>query len=162
MSYGDAAEYITWQLSEGEENLGGIKTRVNGIPQIHAPCAWLKFGRSSEKRRSGGKTFYMLILFSILIVILSKDVLSQTCVNRKCVFCIFGLYSAEQYDAQIFGQRVLLRLLEKEVLVSWHLRKIKVSLSIDVHRTPLLELPTKRRKKRQCGAKIKKEKKNVR
>ena len=42
------------------------------------------------------------------------------------------------------------------------LRKIKVSLPIDVRRMPLLELPIKRRKKRQCGAKIKKEKKNVR
>ena len=60
----------------------------------------------------------MLILFNILIVSLSKDVLSQTRVNRKCVFWIFGLCSAEQYDAQIFGQRVLLRLLEKEILVS--------------------------------------------
>ena len=39
------------------------------------------------------------------------------------------------------------------------LRKIKVSLPIDVRRMPLLELPIKRRKKRQCWAKIKKEKK---
>ena len=38
MSYGDEPEYITWQLFEGEENLGGMKTRMNGIPQIQAPC----------------------------------------------------------------------------------------------------------------------------
>ena len=38
MSYGDEPEYITWQLFEGEENLGGMKTRMNGIPQSQAPC----------------------------------------------------------------------------------------------------------------------------
>ena len=38
MSYRDEPEYITWQLFEGEENLGGMKTRMNGIPQIQAPC----------------------------------------------------------------------------------------------------------------------------
>ena len=31
-----------------------------------------------------------------MIVNLSKDVLSQTHVNRKCTFCILGQYSAEQ------------------------------------------------------------------
>ena len=39
MSHGDEPEYITWQLFEGEENLGGMKTRMNGIPQIQAPCS---------------------------------------------------------------------------------------------------------------------------
>ena len=26
-----------------------MKTRVNGLPQIQAPCPWRRFGRSSEK-----------------------------------------------------------------------------------------------------------------
>ena len=138
-----------------------MKTRVNGIPKIQAPCPWRRFGRSSEKRRRGDTTFCMLILFSSLIVSLSKDVLSRTNVNRKCVFWILGQYSAEQYDAQFFGQSFLLRLLLIEIWVSWHIKKqIKVFLPIDVCRTPLLELPIKRRKKRQCCAKIKK-KENV-
>ena len=49
----------------------------------------------------------MLILFSILIVSLSKDILSRTQVNRKCLFWILGQYSAEQYDAQVFGESSL-------------------------------------------------------
>ena len=150
-----------------------------------------------------------MILFSILIVC-SKDVLSRTHVNRNCAFCILGQYSAEQYDAQIFGQSVLLRLLVMEIWVSWNIKKEKGlsfyrpfphsckqrhqlearvdkiqwyvwncppeprphffmfvhrsvmrERSIDVRRMPLLELPIKRRKTRQCWAKIKK-KENVR
>ena len=146
-----------WRKPRGNEERDTTNSSA-----LHA-LLWLRFGRSNEKRRSGGKTFYMLILFSILIVILSKDVLSQTCVNRKCVFCIFGLYSAEQYDAQIFGQRVLLRLLEKEVLVSWHLRKIKVSLSIDVRRMPLLMSSLlKEERRNNVEPKLKRKKRNVR
>ena len=98
----------------GAADHGGMKTRVNGIPQIQAPFTRRRFGRSSEKRRSGDTTFYMLIFFIILIVSL-KDVLSRTHVNRKCVFCILGQYSAEQYDVQIFGKSVLLRLLVIEI-----------------------------------------------
>ena len=101
-----------------------MKTRVNGIPKIQEPCPWRRFGRSSKKRRNWDTTFYMLILFSILIVSL-KDVLSRTHVNRKCVFCILGQYSAEQYDAQIFGQRVLLRPVVIEIWVSWHIKQDK-------------------------------------
>ena len=101
-----------------------MKTHVNGIPQIQAPCPWRRFGRSSEKRRSGETRFCMLILISILIVSL-KDVLSQTDINRKSAFCILGQYSAEQYDAQIFGKSVLLRLLVIEIWVSWHFKKEK-------------------------------------
>ena len=74
-----------------------MKTRMNGKPQIQAPCPWRRFGRSSEKKRSG-----MLILFSILILSLSKDVLSRT-----------------------NGQSVLLRLLVLEIWVSWHNKKDK-------------------------------------
>ena len=101
-----------------------MKTRVNGIPQIQAPCPWRRFGRSSKKMKSGDTTFYMLILFSILIVSL-KGVLSRTHVNWKCVFCILGQYSAEQYDAQISGQSVLLRLLVIKIWVSWHIKQDK-------------------------------------
>ena len=51
MNYGDPAGYITWRVFEGQEKLGGMKTRVNGIPQIQAPCPWSRFGRSSEKEK---------------------------------------------------------------------------------------------------------------
>ena len=91
----------------------------------------------------------MFILFSILIVSL-KGVLSRTHVNRKGVFCILGQYSAEQYDAQIFGQSVLLRLLVIKIGFHDILNKIKVSLPNDVRGMPLLELPIKRRKRRYC------------
>ena len=152
----------------------------------------------------------MLVLFSILIESLKDDVLSLTHDNRKCAFCILGQYSAEQFDAQIFGQSVLLRLLVMEIWVSWNIKKEKGlsfyrpfphfckerhqlearvnkiqwviwncppeprphffmfvhwtvmrERSIDVRRMPLLELRIKRRKTRQCWAKIKK-KQNVR
>ena len=54
------------------------------------------------------------------MVSLSKDVLSRTHVDRKCAFCIrrLGQYSAEQYDAQIFGESILLELLGIEIWVS--------------------------------------------
>ena len=161
MNYGDPAGYITWRVFEGQEKLGGMKTRVNGIPQIQAPCPWRRFGRSSKKRRSGDTTFYMLILFSILIVSL-KDVLSRTHVNRKCVFCILGQYSAEQYDAQIFGESVLLRLLVIEIWVSWHIEKDEGLTSCwRASNVLCLSSLLKEETKRQCWAKIKK-KKNVR
>ena len=48
-----------------------------------------------EKRRYNVRRVDIIQQFSL------KDVLSRTLVNRKCVFCILGQYSAEQYDAQI-------------------------------------------------------------
>ena len=136
-----------------------MKTRVNGIPQIQALCPWHRFGRSSEKRKSGA-TFCMLIIFSSLIVSL-KDVLSPMHVNRKWVFCILEQYSAEQYDAQIFGQSVLLRLLVIEIWVSWHIKKDK-GLSSYWRASNVLCLSSllKEEAKAQCWAKIKK-KENV-
>ena len=137
-----------------------MKTRVNGIPQIQAPCPWHRFGRSSEKRKGGDTTFCMLIIFSSLIVSL-KDVLSPMHVNRKWVFCIPEQYSAEQYDAQIFGQSVLLRLLVIEIWVSWHIKKDK-GLSSYWRASNVLCLSSllKEEAKAQCWAKIKK-KENV-
>ena len=74
-----------------------------------------------------------------------KDVLSRTHVNRKCVFCILEQYSAEQYDAQIFGQSV--KTISNRKKFGFHdiLNKIKVCLPIDVRGMPLLELPIERR-----------------
>ena len=37
MNYEDPAGYITWRVFEGQEKLGGMKTRLNGIQQIQVP-----------------------------------------------------------------------------------------------------------------------------
>ena len=91
-----------------------------------------------------------------------KDVLSPMHVNQKCVFCILGQYSSEQYDAQIFGQRVLLILLVIELWVSWHIKKEK-GLSSYWRALNVLCLSSllKGETNAQCWAKIKK-KENVR
>ena len=139
-----------------------MKTSVNGIPQIQSPCPWRRFGRSSKKRRSGDTTFYMLILFSILIVSL-KGVLSRMHVNRKCVFCILGQCSAEQYDAQIFGQSVLLRLLVIKIWVqSWHCIKQNKGLSSYWRAWNAIAWAPYWKKKRRHNVVPKLKKKNVR
>ena len=141
-----------------------MKTRVNGIRQIEAPCPWRRFGRSSEKRRSEDITFCMLILFSILISEVEQRRFEPDARQPKVrFFCILRQYSAEQYDAQIFGQSVLLRLLVIEIWVSWHRKKRKKRshfLLTCVERLCLSSL-LKEEAKAQCWAKIKK-KENVR
>ena len=79
-------------------------TSVNGIPRIQAPLR--RLGRSSETDKWRYKVLPDIIqqswerlvkrLQHFDSVNLSKDVLSQTHVNRKCTFCILGQYSAEQ------------------------------------------------------------------
>ena len=133
-----------------------MKTRVNGIPQIQAPCPWRRFGRSSEKDKWRND-----ILHDDIIQHFNSELeqrrFKPDSPQPKVRFRILGRYSAEQYDAQIFGQSVLLRLLVTQIWVSWHIKKkIKVSPPTDVRRMSLLELPIKRRKKRRCCAKIKK------
>ena len=163
MSYGDEPEYITWQLFEGEENLGGMKTRMNGIPQIQAPCPLMT--QVWEIKWEKKKWRYNVLHVDIIQHFnseLEQRRFEPDVRQPKVRFLHLWAVFCRAVWCPNFRAKVLLRLLEKEVLVSWHLRKIKVSLSIDVRRMPLLEVPIKRRKKRQCGAKIKKEKKNVR
>ena len=85
-----------------------MKTRLKVIPQIQAPCPWRRFGRSSEKRRSGDTTFCMSILFSILIVSLLR--FSQTCEfwSSKAAFTIPFLTAVNHLNGPLRKQNFTL------------------------------------------------------
>ena len=116
---------IWLDIFEGQEKLGGMKKRVNGIPQILAPCPWSRFGTSTEKEKWRYNVLHVVI-FSILIVSLI-DVLSRTHVNRKCVFLHpWAVFCRAVWCPNFRGKRSIKTIiLVIETWVSWHIKQDK-------------------------------------
>ena len=111
------------------------------------------------RRRSGDTTFYMLISFSILISELEQRRFEPNAPQPKVRFLNpWAVFCRAVWCPNFRAKRSIKTIRDRNVgfMTYFNERKIKVSLPIDVHRMPLLELPIKKRKKRQCCAKIKK------